>query len=254
MKCSVDGGVPEICSFPLEVTAGTYGLDPHILEVTAFDVFGLNMTLPLHFQLGDREFFTNCYMSLMRNRAFYFAQFTSFHYNLNIFFLGCVVIISKGTKFRLCPVNGGSFDCVPDFDGDCLSDSQVKISIPTLHCVFGWLYCKHINIISHLHLCNIMLINQLSFKVMACPSLQSVSKGFKNITAVFPTQSLLKSFVLLFHRIIADIEPIQTSWTQILTFLEMSVTTVKRSETLTRQTVMAMESVMLVIVIMMTMG
>ena len=63
MKCSVDGGVPEICSMPFEVTVFTYGLDPHILEVTAYDVFGLNMTLTQHFQLDDRECFVDCHMS-----------------------------------------------------------------------------------------------------------------------------------------------------------------------------------------------
>ena len=42
------------------------------------------------------------------------------------------------TQFRLCPVNGSLFGCLPDVDGDCVSDSQVKFL--TVLYVLG--YCK----------------------------------------------------------------------------------------------------------------
>ena len=42
------------------------------------------------------------------------------------------------TQFRLCPVNGSLFGCLPDVDGDCVSDSQVKF-LTALY-VLG--YCK----------------------------------------------------------------------------------------------------------------
>ena len=54
--CSFDGGEPEMCSFPLKVSSITFGLDFHTIEVTAYDVFGLNMTFSLYFSLVDREF------------------------------------------------------------------------------------------------------------------------------------------------------------------------------------------------------
>ena len=56
LMCSFDGGEPEVCAFPLELSAITYGLAPHTIDVTAYDIFGLNITIPFTFQLIDREF------------------------------------------------------------------------------------------------------------------------------------------------------------------------------------------------------
>ena len=54
LMCSFDGGEPEVCAFPLELSAITYDLVPHTIEVAAYDIFGLNITI--HLPLTDREF------------------------------------------------------------------------------------------------------------------------------------------------------------------------------------------------------
>ena len=56
LMCSFDGGEPEGCAFPLELSAFIYGLAPHTVEVTAYGIFGLNITIPFTFQITDREF------------------------------------------------------------------------------------------------------------------------------------------------------------------------------------------------------
>ena len=53
LMCSFDGGEPEVCAFPLELGVFTYGLAPHTVEVTAYDIFGLNITILFPFQLND---------------------------------------------------------------------------------------------------------------------------------------------------------------------------------------------------------
>ena len=54
LMCSFDGGEPEVCAFPLDLPAITYGPAPRTIDVTAYDIFGLNITI--HLPVTDREF------------------------------------------------------------------------------------------------------------------------------------------------------------------------------------------------------
>ena len=55
ITCSYDGGLPENCIFPLELTIDRFGTDSHTLVVTIVDVFGQTSVQQLDFALAERE-------------------------------------------------------------------------------------------------------------------------------------------------------------------------------------------------------
>ena len=55
ITCSFDGGEPENCRFPLELTIDRFGTDNHTVVVTIVDVFGQSGTVEFQFTLAERE-------------------------------------------------------------------------------------------------------------------------------------------------------------------------------------------------------
>ena len=54
ITCSFDGGVAEICSFPVVAEFDRFGTDSHTLVVTLVDVFGQSTSVSLDFTLIER--------------------------------------------------------------------------------------------------------------------------------------------------------------------------------------------------------
>ena len=55
ITCSFDGGQPENCTFPLELTIDRFGTDNHTLVLTIVDMFGQTFSREFEFTLIERE-------------------------------------------------------------------------------------------------------------------------------------------------------------------------------------------------------
>ena len=64
IMCSFDGGVAEICSFPVVAELDRFGTDSHTLVVTLVDVFGQSTSVSLDFTLIERKTFSSSHQKL----------------------------------------------------------------------------------------------------------------------------------------------------------------------------------------------
>lgn len=58
VTCAYDGGIPEVCSFPLILDVKRFGSDLHTVLITAMDGFGQREVLEFMFQLSRRKLLT----------------------------------------------------------------------------------------------------------------------------------------------------------------------------------------------------
>ena len=70
VMCVFDGGVPEPCSFPIQVFSDRFGFTQHTLTVIITDVFGQSIELDFQFQLAERKLILSSNLNIQCHFSF----------------------------------------------------------------------------------------------------------------------------------------------------------------------------------------